>query len=152
MAARLKSEFHFTASWWRIKTSASPQVAGILQKLSLPQEPTENFLPSLFFIAMFIVHINFPHECTTSFDDNGLWSKLEFSSDSLEQRIAQNLENSLELQKYSIQVLVLSNFVQWLQGESSLPWSVASFDQHARGYSRARHCKIPWWRHAPVHK
>lgn len=45
----------------------------------------------------------------TSFD--GFWSKLDFFSDSLEQRIAQNLENSLELQKYGIQVLVLSNFI-----------------------------------------
>lgn len=87
----------------------------------------------------------------TSFDDNGLWSKLEFSSDSLEQWTAQNLENSLELQKYGIQVLVLSKFIQLLQGEHSAPWSVASFDQHARGYWRAGHCKIPWWRHAPVH-
>lgn len=45
MAGRLKWKFHFTASWWRIKTSASSQIAGILQKLSLPQELTENFLP-----------------------------------------------------------------------------------------------------------
>lgn len=53
-----------SASWWRIKTSASPQIAGVLQKLWLAQEPAENFLPSLFFMAMFIVHINFLHECT----------------------------------------------------------------------------------------
>lgn len=45
-----------------------------------------------------------------SSDDNGLCSKLEFSSDSLEQRIAQNLQNSLELRKYVIWVLVLSLF------------------------------------------
>lgn len=59
---RLQSKLHPAASWWRTKTSGLAQLAGILEKLSLPREPTENFLLSLVFIRLFIAHTNFLHE------------------------------------------------------------------------------------------
>lgn len=46
---------NFPASWWRIKTCLSPQIARTLQKPSLPQQTAKNLLPSLVFTGMFIV-------------------------------------------------------------------------------------------------